>query len=196
MKQNKFYYFLKYSLTWIYKLWFHPHIIGSENIPKSKAVILAGNHIHLLDPCASIVATKRQINFLAKKEVFEKKIGNWFFTKLGCFPVDRDGYNVRTIKKTKEVLKSGGVIGIFPEGKRNKTEELLLPLKDGVVSLAKKTDAWIVPYSITGTYKFRSKNLVIRYGKPYKVTKEIEKENEILFHKIKELILENKKENK
>ena len=45
----------------------------------------------------------------------------------------------------------------------------LLDLKFGTVSMASKTDSWIVPSIITGKYKFRSKNLIVRFGKPFKV---------------------------
>ena len=192
MEKNNFYNFLKYFLKWLYKIWFNPKIIGENNIPKNEAVILAGNHIHLLDPCNSIIATKRYIHFLAKKELFHSKIGNWFFTKFGSLPIDRNGYNIKTIKKTKDILNNGGVIGIFPEGTRNRTNNILLPFKDGVVSLAYKTNAWIVPYSIIGTYKFRSKNLRIVFGKPYKVTTNKEEENQVLYQKIKELIIDGR----
>ena len=50
------------------------------------------------------------------------------------------------------------------------TKEFLLPFKFGAVSMAKKTDAYLVPFGITGDYKFRSKNLTYRFGKPFKVT--------------------------
>ena len=60
--------------------------------------------------------------------------------------------------------------------------------------MAKKTDSYLVPFGITGDYKFRSKNLVIRYGKPFKVTDlELDIANEILFSKVKELMEENLK---
>ena len=60
--------------------------------------------------------------------------------------------------------------------------------------MAKKTDSYLVPFGITGDYKFRSKNLVIRYGKPFKVTDlELDIANEILFNKVKELMEENLK---
>ena len=58
----------------------------------------------------------------------------------------------------------------FQRELENKTKEFLLPFKFGSVSMAKKTDAYLVPFGITGDYTFRSKNLVIRYGKPFKVT--------------------------
>lgn len=68
---------------------------------------------------------------------------------------------------------------------------ILLPLKFGAVSLAKKTDAYIVPYAITGNYKFRSKNLLIRIGKPFKIKTNLEEANLLLEQKIKSLIKEN-----
>lgn len=67
------------------------------------------------------------------------------------------------------MLKKGYVVGVFPEGTRNRTKEFLLPFKYGAVSMAQKTDAYILPVGISGDYKFRSKNLIIKIGMPFKV---------------------------
>ena len=75
-----------------------------------------------------------------------------------------------SVKEALDVLNKDGALGIFPEGTRNKTKEFLQPFKFGAVSMAKKTDSYIVPVGVTGTYKFRSHNLIIRIGKPFKVT--------------------------
>ena len=68
---------------------------------------------------------------------------------------------------------------------------ILLPLKFGAVSLAKKTNSYIIPYAITGEYKFHSKNLTIRIGKPFKVTDDLEKSNNQLKQEIINLIKKN-----
>ena len=68
---------------------------------------------------------------------------------------------------------------------------ILLPLKFGAVSLSKKTDSYIIPYAITGEYKFRSKNLTIRIGKPFEVTDNLEESNRHLKEEIISLIKEN-----
>ena len=69
-----------------------------------------------------------------------------------------------------------------------------MPFKFGSVSMAKKTDAYLVPFGITGDYKFRSNNLTIRYGKPFKVgDKTLEEANELLYNAVKELMEENLK---
>ena len=77
--------------------------------------------------------------------------------------------------------------------KKDYDEHLLLPFKFGAVSMAKKTDAYLVPYGITGEYKFRSKDLVVRIGKPIKVGDDLEKSNKELRDTIADLMRENLK---
>ena len=87
-----------------------------------------------------------------------------------------------------------GVQNVSPEAKRNHTNEILLPFKVGAVVMAQRTNCNIIPYSITGDYKFRSKNLKITFGKPLDVSKlTVEKANELLYEKVKELLLDSRK---
>ena len=98
----------------------------------------------------------------------------------------------KNVIKSYLELKEGNLINLSPEAKRNYTKELLLPFKYGAVSMAKKTNSVIIPYSITGDYKLFSKNLKIVFGKPIDVSKlDIEKANEKLFNSIKKLLKEN-----
>jgi 1-acyl-sn-glycerol-3-phosphate acyltransferase len=156
-------------LGFIFKTYFNPKIIGKENIPKDGPIIVAANHKHLMDQCGPILSTKRILHYLAKKEYFDKKRTAWFFKVSGCIPVDRTIHDENAKSEAMKVLEDGKALGIFPEGTRNRTKDFLLPFKFGCVSMAKKTDAYIVPIGISGDYKFRSKNLVYRIGKPFKV---------------------------
>ena len=70
-------------LSVFFKLFFHPKIIGRENIPETGGVILAGNHRHIFDPCMPIISTKRPVHYMAKKELFSGIFG-WFFKLVGC----------------------------------------------------------------------------------------------------------------
>ena len=166
---ERFYKFIKPILGLIFKLYYHPTIIGKENFPSDGAMIVAGNHIHVMDQCGPILATKRPIHYMAKKEYFDGKFA-WFFRSCGCISVNRSIHDEEAKVKALQVLSEGKALGIFPEGTRNKTEAFLLPFKFGCVSMAKKMDAYIVPFAVTGEYKFRSKNLTYRIGKPFKVT--------------------------
>ena len=259
-------------LGFIYKLWYNPKIIGRENVPKEGSFLIVGNHIHLMDQCNVIISTKRNIHYLAKMEYFDKnsKEGKfaWFFKGCGCIPVDRTKKDLEATSMALEVLKNNHVVGLFPEGTRNKlkddyikalyekygnisyeefhkkikknktsfmnyfeylkdmkfiTEEefmdnlydveaflddmlmnhrltleeyvdhILLPFKYGAVSMANKTDSYIVPYAITGKYKFRSKDLTIRIGEPFKADNDLGLANQRLEEEVKNLIKESLK---
>ena len=164
----------------LFRLYYNPTIINKEVIPRDGPIIIAGNHKHIYDQCPVIMSTKRVIHYMAKKEYFDGKFA-WFFKFVGCIPVNRQIKDEKAKETALEVLKHDGAIGIFPEGTRNKTKDkFLLPFKYGAVSMAKKTNATIVPFGITGDYKFRSKNLTIRFGVPFKVgDMELSKANEI-----------------
>lgn len=74
-------------------------------------------------------------------------------------------------------------------------DHIFLPFKFGAVSMAKKTGSVIVPFVITGDYKFRSKNLVIRIGEPLDPEEDLEKANKVLEETMRNMIKENYKMN-
>ncbi len=169
-EHKKGYKFFKVLLGNLYLFWYNPKIIGEENIPKEGAILVCGNHVHMMDQCAVLLKTDRMIHYMAKKEYFDGKFA-WFFKATGCISVNRQVKDENAKNKAIELLENGYAVGIFPEGTRNRTKEKLLPFKYGAVSMASKTGAKIVPFGISGEYKFRSKNLVIKIGKPFSVGK-------------------------
>lgn len=176
----------------LFRLYYNPKIINKEVIPKEGPILIVGNHKHIYDQCLTIMATKRVIHYMAKKEYFDGKMA-WFFKLVGCIPVDRSIKDHNATDKALKVLNSGGAIGLFPEGTRNKTKDVfLLPFKFGTVSMAKKTNATIIPFGLTGDYKFRSKNLTIRYGTPFKVgDMDLEDANKKLYEEVEKLMRKN-----
>ena len=177
----------------LFKIYYNPTIINKEVIPKEGPILIVGNHKHVYDQCLTIMATKRVIHYMAKKEYFDGKLA-WLFKFVGCISVNRQIKDTKAKEQAIEVLENNGAIGLFPEGTRNKTKEFLLPFKFGTVSMAKKTNATIVPFGLTGDYNFRSKNLTIRYGKPFKVEDmSLEEANEKLYKEVEKLMKENLK---
>lgn len=180
----------------IFNLYYNPKVIGKENIPTDGPILICGNHKHVYDQCPIILSTKRVVHYMAKKEYFDGKMA-WFFKMAGCISVNRSIKDEKAKEQAIDVLKDNGAIGLFPEGTRNKTKEFLLPFKFGAVSMAQKTNATIVPFGLTGDYKFRSKNLTIRFGKPFKVgDMTLEEANKKLYNEIGRLMKENLKDEK
>lgn len=176
----------------IFLLLYRPEFEGRNNIPKSGSVILAGNHTNNLDAAIMLAGPKRVVHMLAKKELFKSKISNAFFRSMGCIPVDRKIHDENAKSEAIEVLKNNEVIGIFPEGTINRTNDIILPFKYGAVSFAKKTGAYIVPFTITGKYKLFRKSIKITYGKPYKVNDDLEIENKKLMNIITKMLIKER----
>ena len=180
----------------LFRIYYNPKIVNKEAIPKEGPILIVCNHKHVFDQCFAIMATKRPIRYMAKKEYFD---GNkaWFFKLAGCIPVDRSIHDDKAKSAALEVLNLDGAVGLFPEGTRNKTNDVfLLPFKFGTVSMAQKTGATIVPCGLTGDYTFRSKNLMFRVGKPFKVDKDmnLEEANDKLYKEMERIMKLNLEE--
>ena len=157
------------------KLLFFMKIEGRENVPKDRNCILMGNHQCLLDPVTlALCVPDREIHFMGKKELFENKALGWVFRQVHGFPVDRGNMDMGAIRTAMGVLKAGETLGIFPEGTRNKTDDLMLPFKEGSFKMAEKTGCAIVPMAITGSAdilenhfpKVKATHVILEYGKP------------------------------
>lgn len=179
---------LKFIIKPFFMLIHGTKYVGLENIPVSGGVILAGNHTGNTDALLMLGGPKRIVHMMAKKELFKTRFTNAFFRSMACISVDRSKHDEQAKSEAIKVLKEGNVIGIFPEGTVNKTNDILLPFKYGAVSFAKKTNAYIVPFAITGSYNIFKRNIKLTYGKAYKVTGDLEEENKKLMNKVSNLI--------
>ena len=177
----------------LFKLWYPYKVINKEVTNIDGPVIFCGNHIHLMDQCLPILVTKRPIHYMAKIEYFQNPKTKWFFKMVGCIPVNRSIHDANAKDLAIEVLENNYALGLFPEGTRNKTKKLLQPFKFGAVSMAKKTNATIIPFAITGDYNWRTKNLTLEFGKPFKVgDMTLEEANDKLYNEILSIIKKNK----
>lgn len=183
MKDCLLYKILRPIITFVFKVFLTPKIIGTENISGSGRVILAGNHTSIFDAPLLISCTKRNVHFLAKKELWKgpKKI---IFGNLGLIPVDRKTRDGNALIVAERYLKNEKLIGIFPEGTTEK-EGRMLKFKKGAVKMAVDTNSLIVPFVITGKYKLFSKSLTIRFLEPIKCNENIKEETERLMNIIK-----------
>lgn len=147
---------------------FRMKIVGRENVPQDENYIIMGNHQNMLDALTlAMVNPKREIHYMGKKELFNNKFLAWIFTQVHAFPVDRGGADIAAMRTALKVIKNGDTLGIFPEGTRSKTGEML-PLLGGAALLALKSGVKVVPVYIHGNYRpFRRMRVIV--GKPLEI---------------------------
>ncbi len=176
-----FYSFLKVVLYVLAKIIFRLEISGTENIPQNGPVVIASNHLSLLDPPIIGVAATRKIHFMAKQELFVPVLGSIYRT-LGAFPVRRGAADRNAIKYGIDLLLADKVLAIFPEGTRSKNGQLG-KAEPGALMMAGKARAVIVPTAVSGTNLCSSGRIwpkvKVKFGKPIyfledeSVTKEV-----------------------
>lgn len=154
------------------RLFYYPvyrlKVIGRENIPKSGPVLLCSNHIAMKDPVLLGIVQRRQVFYMAKEELFRNRFISAVLRGLGAFPVKRGTGGAGALADAYKLLDENAVVGVFIEGTRSKTGELLKP-KTGAALLRYRTGAVVVPVCITaegGKCSRPFHRTEIRFGKP------------------------------
>ncbi len=144
-----FYSVMKVVLRILFKIFLRLEIKGIENIPLNGPLVIASNHLSLLDPPVIGVAATRKVHFMAKQELFIPVLGD-IYKLLGAFPVKRGGADRTAIKYAIDLMLAGGVLAIFPEGTRSKTGALG-KAEPGTLMMAAKAKSVILPACVKGT---------------------------------------------
>lgn len=141
---------------------------GLENIPSDCNFLIVGNHRSNFDPIITCYALRKYpIAFVSKGENFKIPFFGRIIRKCCFMEIDRENPRnaMRTINRATELLKNCNLsVGIYPEGTRNKTEELLLPFHNGVFKIAQKSNVPIVVITLINTEKI-AKNFPLRSTK-------------------------------
>lgn len=165
----KFYGFVRGLLLVLFRVIFRIKIYGTENIPAQGRLIVCSNHVSFFDPIAVAITVPRHIFFMAKKELFSNKIFKIIISKLGAFPVDREGADLSAVKKSLKILKDEQVLGIFLEGGRIK-EQNINNAKPGIAMMAIKGQSFVLPIYIDTEYKM-FKDIKITIGNTISLSK-------------------------
>ena len=153
-------------------------IEGEQRVPRDAPAIFAVNHPNgLVDPLFVLCHSGRLVSFLAKAPLFHYFVIGWFVRKLETIPVYRKqdnttGSNSETFEKSRDVLRRGGTIAIFPEGTTHDDPQLR-ELKTGAARIALSAgvgEVFVIPTGIyyTAKHVFRSAALVV-FGEPLRV---------------------------
>ncbi|MBV9023451.1 MAG: 1-acyl-sn-glycerol-3-phosphate acyltransferase [Streptomycetaceae bacterium] len=128
-------------------LW-RPRVLGAWRVPATGPLILAGNHTHNLDGPMLIGTCPRPVHFLVKKEAFIGPL-NPFLRSIGQLQVDRSSADRTAVTTALGVLERGGVLGIFPEGRRGEGD--FAELRSGIAYFAVRSGAPVVPVAVLGS---------------------------------------------
>ena len=162
-------------------------VIGEENVPKDQAVLYVANHRSYFDILLTYSRCRDLTGFVAKKEMLNYPFLRTWMKRVYCLFLDRDNIRegLKTILTAIDQVKNGISVFIFPEGTRNKGDELsLLPFHAGSFKIAEKSGCPIVPVALNNTINIfeghlpyiRKTHVVLEYCSPIYMN-EMEKED-------------------
>ena len=158
--QNRTYWWLKNVVVgpWLWLI-NRPYAAGLDKIPSEGPVVLASNHLAVMDSLYFPLLSKRQLTFLAKKEYFTTPgfaggIQRWFFSSVGQVPIDRGDKSSQdaALNTALTVLEKGDPLGMYPEGTRSPDGRLYRG-KTGMARSALNSGAPVYPVAMIDTEK-------------------------------------------
>ena len=132
------------------RLLWRTQISGPIPVAPGQGAIVVCNHRSGIDPLLIQVASNRVVHWMVASEYWKFPVMGLVFRTLQAIPVGRRGVDTAATKQAIRLASDGRLVGIFPEGRINTTEDLLLPCRPGVASIALKARVPIVPVYIAG----------------------------------------------
>ena len=144
-------------------------IHGKDNMPDEGGVVIASNHTSMWDPVIIGSAFDRWVSFMAKEELYKiNPLFSWLIRHMQTFPVKRGQMDRGALKFALNHLKTGHIIGLFPEGTRSKSGDLQ-DARNGAAMLAIKAGVPVLPVGIIGSKGWGK--VVVKVGKPINIDK-------------------------
>jgi 1-acyl-sn-glycerol-3-phosphate acyltransferase len=148
-------------------LGYRTRAIGVENVPERGPLILAPNHFSNLDHFFLGVFLRRQVQFMAKSQLFRFPI-SFILSHGGAFPIQRGQHDQEAFVTAHTIFRQGGMIAMYAEGGRSRSKKLGKP-KSGLGRLALESGVPVTPVAIHGSEHARDLRLprvTIQYGEP------------------------------
>lgn len=158
--------FVKFLVRLYFRIVYNLRYEGRGNIPKDTTVIYASNHRSYADPPLVGSGSRGKLAFMAKEELFQKKLFAWLIRSLGAFPVSRGKGDMGVIDTAVERLNNGRSLMIFPEGTRSKDGKVGKG-HTGAALIAARAQRPVVPVGVVygEKLKFRTR-VTVKYGEP------------------------------
>ena len=158
---------LKLTIAALGRAWFRLSVVGAEWVPREGPLLLASNHLSVLDPAMIGAVIPRELDYMAKTELFRIPGFGALIRRLNAHPVDRTGSDSAALRLALRLLGDGRAVLVFPEGTRG-TEGQLRPARAGAGMLAALSGARVVPVYIQGSGRALPRGAVL--PRPGRVT--------------------------
>jgi 1-acyl-sn-glycerol-3-phosphate acyltransferase len=147
-----------------------------KKIPRNGPLIMVGNHVNFLEaPVILPHLDNPNVTGLAKRETWNNPLFHFLFNQWGVIPIDRGVVDREAFRLSIEALKQGKILAVSPEGTRSK-DGRLLPGKPGIVALAMRSQAPLMPVCFYGYENFwqnfkrlRRSDFHVAVGKPFRL---------------------------
>ncbi len=163
----------------LYNIFFNWSVTGRENVPQGGALVVVANHVNFADPVLLMCAFPRWVTYMAKEELFRNPFLGVLMRSGKAVPVARTGTVQEkrdALRQAEALLAQGRVLGLFPEGQRDRTG-VLLAGKPGAAVLAAHSGALLIPLAVSGTERMRGLNWLLKrptvtvtIGKPFRLS--------------------------
>jgi 1-acyl-sn-glycerol-3-phosphate acyltransferase len=131
-------------------LW-RAEVVGAMPIPSGQGAIIVCNHRCPLDPAFVALSVSRMVHWMVAREYVFHPLLAWAFRICQVIPVGRAGVDTAATKMAIRYAQSGQLVGLFPEGRINETDQLLLPGRPGAALIALKARVPVVPCYVHGS---------------------------------------------
>ncbi len=125
-------------------------ISGPLPVADGEGALIVCNHISGVDPMIIQLCTDRVVHWMVAREYYEMPVLSFAFRAVDTIPVNRAGVDTAATKMAIRLAQQGGLVGLFPEGRVNITDELLLPGRSGAALIALRARVKVVPCFVSG----------------------------------------------
>ncbi len=160
--------------------WVDLQVEGLDHVPRTRPAILASNHLSFMDSLVLPLSVPRPVYFLGKADYWDSWRTRWFFQGVGVVPVRREGgaAGMESLETGIEILRSGDLVGVYPEGTRSPDGRLYRG-KTGPVRMAVAAGVDIIPCGVigsdraqpTGQKTISRETVTVRYGRPVNLSR-------------------------
>ncbi len=149
-------------LTFVQSLWYGVNVVvakvlwrarisGPLPVSPGRGAVIVCNHRSSVDPCFVELATPRPVHWMVASEYCDRRTFGWFLRMAEVIPTNRAGMDTAATKAAIRCAQSGGLVGVFPEGRINTTGRVLLPGRPGAALIALRARVPIVPCYVRGS---------------------------------------------